>query len=116
MAHHTGSCHCGAVKYDVETELGKVIACNCSICSRSGSLLAFVSPEQFTLRSGEDQLSSYMFNRHVIEHLFCKTCGIKPFARGKKRDGTPMIAINARCLEGVDVSTLEVQHVDGKSF
>jgi len=42
--------------------------------------------------------------------------GIKPFARGKKGDGTPMVAINARCLEGVDLSTLDVQQVDGKSF
>jgi hypothetical protein len=116
MSSYTGSCHCGAVKYDVDVELGKVIACNCSMCGRSGTLLAFVPPEQFTLRSSEDQLGTYTFNRHNISHMFCKTCGIKPFARGKKRDGSPMVAINARCLDGVDVSTLEIQHVDGKSL
>lgn len=116
MSHYTGSCHCGAVKYDVDLELGKVISCNCSMCGRSGTLLAFVPPAQFTLRAGEDQLTTYHFNRHMIDHLFCKVCGIKPFARGKKPDGGEMIAVNARCLEGVDVSTLEIQQVDGKSF
>lgn len=116
MSNHTGSCHCGAVKFDVDMELGKVVACNCSMCGRSGTLLAFASPEQFTLRSGEDQLGKYTFNRHMIDHMFCKTCGIKPFARGKKRDGSAMVAVNARCLEGVDVASLEIQHVDGKSF
>ena len=116
MTHYTGSCHCGAVTYDVELELGKVIACNCSMCGRSGTLLAFVPPEQFTLRSGEDQLGEYKFNRHVVAHHFCKVCGIKPFSRGKKGDGTPIVAINVRCLEGVDIAALDVQHVDGKSF
>jgi len=116
MAHYTGSCHCGAVTYDVDLELGKVVTCNCSMCSRSGTLLAFADPSSFTLRSGEDQLSNYTFNRHVINHHFCKTCGIKPFAHGKKRDGSPMVAVNVRCLAGIDLAALELQHVDGKSF
>lgn len=116
MPEYTGSCHCGAVTYRVELELGPVIACNCSMCGRSGTLLTFVPPEQFTLLSGEHQLGSYTFNRHIITHHFCTTCGIKPFARGKKDDGTPMVAINARCLDGLDVSALEVRQVDGRSF
>ena len=116
MTHYTGSCHCGAVTYDVEMELGKVFACNCSMCSRSGTLLAFVPPESFTLRSGQDQLGEYKFNRHIINHHFCTSCGIKPFARGTKGDGTPMVAINARCLDGIDIAALDVQQVDGKSF
>ncbi|MEO6771612.1 MAG: GFA family protein [Kofleriaceae bacterium] len=115
MAHYNGSCHCGAVKYAVELELGKVIACNCSMCGKSGTLLAFVPVDKFELTAGEDALTDYTFNKHVIIHNFCKTCGIKSFARGKKPDGTPMIAINARCLDGVDVFALDVQQYDGKA-
>jgi len=114
MANYTGACHCGAVKYKVELELGKVIACNCSMCGKSGALLAFVGVDQFELLSGEDQLTPYTFNKHVILHNFCKTCGIKSFARGKKPDGTPMVAINARCLDGIDVFALDVQQFNGK--
>jgi len=63
------------------------------------TLLAFVPVDNFQLIAGEDALSPYGFNKHVILHNFCKTCGIKSFARGKKPDGTAMVAINARCLD-----------------
>lgn len=113
---YTGSCHCGKVKYEVETDLSNVIECNCSICSRSGYVLSFVPGAQFKLLSGEDALSSYHFNKKQIDHQFCKHCGVRSFARGKKPDGTPMFAINLRCLEGVDLKSLNIKQVDGKSY
>jgi len=113
---HTGSCHCGAVRYEVELALDKpVISCNCSICGRSGSLLAFVPAAAFTLTQGEDALRDYQFNHHVIHHVFCTTCGIKPFARGKMPDGSPMVAVNVRCLDDVDLDALTIKKHDGKS-
>ena len=113
---HQGSCHCGSVRYEVVLDLGKpVISCNCSMCGRSGTLLAFVPASDFTLLSGEDTLRDYQFNKHVIHHLFCTTCGIKPFARGQARDGTPTVAVNVRCLQDVDLGTLVIQQFDGKS-
>jgi len=113
---HTGGCHCGAVRYRVELDLTKpVIQCNCSICARTGSLLAFVPASSFTLEKGEQNLTDYQFNKQVIHHLFCKTCGIRSFARGTSPNG-PMVAINTRCLDNVDAATLNIQHVDGKSY
>jgi hypothetical protein len=113
---YTGSCHCGKVRYQVELDLGgPVMTCNCSMCGRSGSMLSFVPEAQFKLLSGEDALSDYQFNKHVIHHLFCKTCGIKSFARGTGKDGSAMVAINVRCLSEVDLSTLKVMQVDGRS-
>jgi hypothetical protein len=113
---YTGSCHCGKVRYQVELDLGgPVMTCNCSMCGRSGSMLSFVPEAQFKLLSGEDALSDYQFNKHVIHHLFCKTCGIKSFARGTGKDGSAMVAINVRCLPDVDLSTLKVMQVDGRS-
>lgn len=114
--NHQGSCHCGKVRYEVELDLAKpVISCNCSMCGRSGTLLAFVPEAHFTLLSGEDALRDYQFNKHAIHHLFCTTCGIKPFARGQMPDGSPIAAVNVRCIEGVDPDALEVQKYDGKS-
>jgi hypothetical protein len=40
-------------------------------------------------------------------------CGIKSFARGTGPGGREMVAINARCLTGVDVSKLAVNQIDG---
>lgn len=41
MQYH-GSCHCGAVEYQLKGQLDAVVSCNCSICSRKGYLLWFV--------------------------------------------------------------------------
>jgi hypothetical protein len=112
--HHLGSCHCGKVTYEVDLDLDKpVVTCNCSICKRSGSMLAFVPAAQFTLKSGEDALTDYQFGRKSIHHLFCATCGIKSFARGQMPDGSPIAAVNVRCVEGVDLARLKVQEYDG---
>jgi len=85
------------------------------MCGRAGTLLAFVPAAAFTLRSGEDVLTDYEFNHKVIHHLFCKVCGIKSFARGVGPGGTDIAAINTRCLDDVDLETLNVQKYDGKS-
>ena len=115
---HTGGCHCGKVRYQVEgLDLAKpVIACNCSMCQRAGTLLAFVPISQFTLQSGEDQLEDYFFGKASIDHCFCRTCGVKPFAKGKMKDGTEMRAINVRCLDDLeDVRKLNLNWFDGRS-
>ena len=91
-----------------------VISCNCSMCGRSGTLLAFVPAAQFKLLSGEDVLTDYQFNKHVIHHLFCRVCGIKSFARGKGPNGET-VAINVRTLDGVDAFHIPSKNIDGKS-
>ena len=82
---------------------------------RSGTLLVFVPAESFKVEQGEEVLTDYQFNRNIIHHLFCSTCGIKSFARGVGKVGKPTAAINVRCLEGVDVSTIPIMQFDGKS-
>ncbi|WP_054310101.1 GFA family protein [Mesorhizobium sp. 1M-11] len=115
MKKYHGSCHCGAVKYEATVDLDHTVSCNCSRCGRLGSILTFAPAENFTLFSGEDVLTDYLFNKHVIHHLFCRVCGIESFARGTKPDGTASIAINARCLEGVEPDALTPQKFDGRS-
>lgn len=112
---YTGSCHCGAVRYEATLELNEVISCNCSICSRTGALLAFVPLDRFKLLSGADAQRDYQFGKKHIHHHFCQTCGIRSFAASAKPDGTEMRALNVRCLDGVDVSKLSVRFFDGKS-
>lgn len=117
VSTHQGGCHCGAVRYQVEIDPdAQAITCNCSMCSRSGTLLQFVPESAFELLQGEDHLTDYQFNKKVIHHVFCKTCGIKPFARGSGPQG-PMIAVNVRTLDNVDVFAIasKAQTFDGKS-
>ena len=115
MATHTGSCHCGKVRYTVEGEIGDVLECNCSHCSRKGFLLWFV-PRATLKIEGKPALTSYFFNKHVIEHTFCPTCGTQPFGYGKGRDGAETAAINVRCLEDVDLASVKRVPFDGRKL
>jgi hypothetical protein len=113
---YTGGCQCGAVRYRVEAEIGKVISCNCSRCQKLGSLLAAADAADFMLLSGEGATTDFQFNKHVIHHPFCSTCGIESYAYGKGRGGKDMVMINVRCLDGVDPDSFEVTKFDGKSL
>lgn len=112
---HTGSCHCGRIAFEVEGEIAGAMACNCSMCRRKGTLMWFVPRTALTLTTPESDIATYTFNKHVIRHRFCPTCGIHPFGEGTMPDGTPMAAINLRCVDGVDLDALPLQHYDGRS-
>ena len=112
---HIGSCHCGKVRYEAESDLVPLLRCNCSYCTRQGSILTFVPEENFTLLSGAEALTEYRFNTGRIQHLFCATCGVESFARGQQPDGTPMVALNVHCLEGIDRFDLAPKDFDGKT-
>lgn len=114
--NYSGGCHCGQVRYDVTADLSSVIACNCSICVRRGTLLTFVPVESFALRAGGEDLVDYQFNKKVIHHLFCRHCGVASFSRGVVPGGKEMIAINVRCLDGVDPAALKPVPFDGRSL
>jgi hypothetical protein len=111
---YQGSCHCGKVAYEVEGTIDTALACNCSMCQRKGSLLWFVPRAQFRLRTPEDAAATYTFNKHVIKHRFCPTCGIHPYAEGVDPKGNPMAAINLRCIDGIDLAALPVHEFNGR--
>ena len=114
---YKGSCHCGRVAFEVEGDLREVLECNCSLCARKGSLLWFVPRDKLHLAMPEENASTYTFNKHAIKHRFCGTCGIHPYAEATDpRTGTPMAAINVRCLDSVDPDQLAVKHFDGRAL
>lgn len=113
---HTGGCHCRKVRYEVTAAVESAMGCNCSMCSKKGSLLTFVGEDAFTLKSGEGELTDYQFNKHNIHHTFCRTCGVTAFARGTAPDGKKMVAINVRSLDDFDLDAVAVKMHDGKSL
>jgi hypothetical protein len=112
---YDGGCHCGAVRYRVTTKLESAVTCNCSICFKTGTMLAFAPAERFELVRGREALTDYQFGRKNIHHLFCNRCGVRSFARGVAPGGGEMVAVNVRCLDGVDVSALRIVEHDGRS-
>jgi len=117
MTTYTGSCHCGAVAFEIDTVLDKAGTCNCSICRRRNSLMHRVTAENFRLVRGEDALALYQFNTNTARHHFCKHCGIYPFHQ--PRVAPDAYTVNVYCLDGVtddDIAKLDIGTFDGKNF
>jgi hypothetical protein len=111
---YTGGCHCGRVRFEVTASLERVVACNCSICTRKGYLHLIVPPERFRLLAGETDLSTYRFGTGVARHHFCRQCGVGSFY--VPRSHPDHIDVNVRCLDGVDVGALHVEPFDGRRW
>jgi hypothetical protein len=117
MAWQKGGCHCGAVRFEAEVSLDQLATCNCSICGRTGAIMAFVPSDKARLLQGEDHMTDYVFGKKTTHHPFCKVCGVRCLGNGPGQDGKLWSMVNVRCLDGVDVHELEVKtKYDGKSF
>ena len=86
-----GSCLCGAVRYEIQGELGPIMFCHCSICRKvNGSAFsvgATVQPQDFSIVEGEDALSDFQSSPGA-HRFFCRICGSPLFSR---RIGDPEI-------------------------
>ncbi|HIP80822.1 MAG TPA: GFA family protein [Leucothrix mucor] len=116
MKTYHGSCHCGVVTFKARMDLSSITQCNCSICSKKGSLHHRISQENFKLLSGEDDLTLYQFDSKEAKHLFCKYCGIHSFSH--PRFDPKMVSVNVRCLDDFDVQTenYDLTQFDGKNW
>jgi hypothetical protein len=114
MATYRGGCHCGRIAFEVNAELDAVDECNCSICAKKAYLHWIVPRDTFRLLTPEKNIATYSFNTGVARHHFCKVCGVAPFYIS--RSDPDKIDVNARCLDGVDVATLAVNHFDGRNW
>jgi hypothetical protein len=114
MKTYRGSCHCGRVQFEIRTQLTRVSECNCSICRRKGYLHHMVLPDRFRLIQGENDLTTYQFGTKRALHHFCRHCGVAAFFRPRANPDNYMV--NVRCLEDVDLDSLERVRFDGLSW
>jgi len=110
----SGSCHCGAVRFEAELPAPPVPAldCNCSICRATGFLHIVVPHEEFELLTGRDVLVSYRFGTGAAEHLFCGRCGVKSFYQ--PRSHPDAWSVNANCLD--ESVELAIETFDGRNW
>ena len=114
---YQGSCHCGAVTFEVDLDLTQPsYRCNCSICRRTRFWPAVATPDHFRLLTGEGDLTEYRFNTRKNLHFFCKTCGVRAFGVGTETPIGKIYGVNIGCLVGVteeELSQIPVTYIDG---
>ncbi|KAJ3944380.1 uncharacterized protein N0V96_005910 [Colletotrichum fioriniae] len=135
---YTGSCHCGALTVAVvskpidETYEDGVVECNCSICERNGYVWVYPNTDQVVLTGDDDKIGRYIFGHHILAKTFCKNCGVpitnqfNPLSEEEQSNLVELAQywyersktrhpVNARVLDGVNVKSLKVAQIDGKT-
>jgi hypothetical protein len=116
MPRYAGSCHCGAVRFEVDAAIDRITECNCSVCAKKGILHLRVQPESFRLLAGDAQLGTYQFGTRTAKHHFCTVCGIHTFTR--PRAAPQLYTVNVRCLDDFDLASVRDRIVafDGRNW
>ena len=109
---YKGSCHCGAINFEVESDLTVVKQCNCSICKRKFTKMGIANKDKLKITKGESNLSLYQFGSNIAKHYFCKTCGIYTH-HGRKSDPNG-IGFNIGCIDSVDIFDVKSETLDNK--
>ena len=112
---HPGSCHCGAVRFEVQVDASAGGRCNCTVCTKVGLITGIVKPEAFRLLAGESSLSSYEWGGRTAQRYFCKSCGVSVFSRGHLPEiGGAYVAVSFNALDDVDPADVKVSYWDGR--
>jgi hypothetical protein len=103
------SCHCGAVRLEIDAPPATVTDCNCSICHRMGVLWAYYTVDQVRVTGATD---IYMWSDRSLEFHRCKVCGNvshwAPVDVSARRMG-----VNARLMEPAVLAAARVRRLDG---
>ena len=93
----TGSCLCGAVRFDVQN-LRDVVACHCLQCRKTtGNYMSATAANDADLKMTETRGLKWYRSSDTAQRGFCQDCGSVLFWKGDGRDYT---AITAGSIDG----------------
>jgi hypothetical protein len=106
------SCHCGAVRLEIDSAPEEVTDCNCSICRRYGVLWAYYSLKQVRFMPPEPATDIYMWGKRSLEFHRCRNCGC--LTHGAEVDRTrDLMGVNARLMAPEILARARVRRFDG---
>lgn len=104
-----GTCHCGAVRIEVEHAPTELTSCNCSVCRRTGGLWCYFAPAQVRVTG---PTVTYRWGDKTLDLHHCGTCGCTthwtPIDPTYQRMG-----VNARLMDPAIVAAARIRHLDG---
>ena len=108
-----GSCHCGAVRFELADTPDWLTECNCSICRRLGALWAHADPARVTLIRDGDATISYVWGDRDLAFHTCRNCGCTTHWESLNSEVSTRMAVNCRLCDPDEVASIRVRHFDG---
>ncbi|HSC88705.1 MAG TPA: GFA family protein [Polyangiaceae bacterium] len=123
MRTYTGSCHCGAIRFEADLDLEEGSnRCNCSYCAKARTWFAFAKGPQAFRRLEGGSLSEYRWTPpgDLEPHLtfaFCSHCGIRTYAQGNLEHLGGIfhaISVPALDLTPEQFAAIPVRYINGR--
>ena len=103
------TCHCGAVKLEVESAPTQLTSCNCSICRKLGTLWCYYAPAQVRVTG---PTATYRWGDKTLDLHRCLTCGCT--THWSSLDPTyDRMGVHARLMDPAIIADVRVRRLDG---
>ena len=108
-----GSCHCGAVRFELARTPEWLTACNCSVCRRLGALWAYGDASEVSLICKPDATSGYVWGDRTLAFHSCRTCGCTTHWQSLQPDRSTRMGVNCRLTDPEVIASLRIRRFDG---
>jgi hypothetical protein len=108
-----GSCHCGAVRFELAEHRDFLTDCNCSICRRYAALWLHCQKPEVKFECAPDATLAYEWGDHLLAFHSCRTCGCTTHWSSTQDADPDTMAVNCRLAEPEDIADMRVRRFDG---
>ena len=112
---YTATCHCGAVSVEIPRRPRRLTSCNCSICQRYATLMAYFNFRDVKVHAKPGATASYVWGDKSIKFVRCATCGCVMFWQPLTIRADSRMGVNARNLAPSVIATTRIRRFDGAS-
>lgn len=108
-----GSCHCGAVTFELPRLPEWLKDCNCSICRRLGTLWAYYTLQEVRFTGQPDATFGYVWGDRTVAFHSCRTCGCTTHWLRLDPKPDSRVGVNGRLLAPEVFAGLRIRPFDG---
>lgn len=109
----SGTCHCGAVSYEMKTQPKYAVECNCSICRRLGTVWGHGEAGEIEIKAAPEATLSYSWGDKGLAFHSCRTCGCTTHWEGINSEARGRMAVNLRLAAPGTIEAIGHRHFDG---